>query len=271
MAPVSEVPEGWPLVLAFDGKGIVMLPGALRPATARAAESAENKLATRLSPGEKNGRKRMCEVTGVCDAAPVPRAGRGYQHSGAEEEKEESAGRETEEGKAARAAGPEQVADRVGHRRHPAIIAAAFDEAERRDPGHQRERVVLIDGNSTQIQAVTAEAERRGVQVTIVIDFIHVLEYVWEAARSFFDKGEPAAEEWAADQVRKILHGKSAQVAVGIRRRATAFGYSGSERAGAGEAARYLDNKREYLRHAAALAKGWPIATGIVEALAGTR
>src|SRR5436190_1584532 len=61
----SPVPEGWPLVLTFDGKGIVMLPEALRPATARAAASAEGKLATRLSPGEKNGRKRMCEVAGV--------------------------------------------------------------------------------------------------------------------------------------------------------------------------------------------------------------
>src|SRR5580692_7721521 len=39
--------DGWPLILTFDGKGIVMLPDALRPATAKAAESMENKLATR--------------------------------------------------------------------------------------------------------------------------------------------------------------------------------------------------------------------------------
>ena len=70
---IEPVPEGWPLVLTFDGKGIVMLPDALRPATARAAEAAEGKLATRLSPGEKNGRKRMAEVAGVYDAAPAPR------------------------------------------------------------------------------------------------------------------------------------------------------------------------------------------------------
>src|SRR5437762_2611912 len=63
-----------PLVLTFDGKGIVMLPGALRPATAKAAAAAEGKLATRLSPGEKNGRKRMAELACVYDAAPVPRA-----------------------------------------------------------------------------------------------------------------------------------------------------------------------------------------------------
>src|SRR6266536_6440056 len=70
---ISPAPDSWPLVLTFDGKGIVMLPEALRPATARAAASAEGKLATRLSPGEKNGRKRMCEVAGVYAAAPAPR------------------------------------------------------------------------------------------------------------------------------------------------------------------------------------------------------
>jgi hypothetical protein len=150
----------------------------------------------------------------------------------------------------------------------PAVIAAAFDEAERRDPSHQREWVVLVDGNATQIEAVAAESARRGVTVTVVIDLIHVLEYLWKSAWSFFDKGEPAAEEWVADQARKILRGKSAQVAAGIRRRATTYGYTGPERAGADECARYLDNKRQHLDYATALAKGWPIATGVIEGAA---
>jgi hypothetical protein len=145
------------------------------------------------------------------------------------------------------------------------VISNAFDEAERRDPDHKRDWVILVDGNSTQIEAVTAEATARGITVTIVIDFIHVLEYLWKAAWSFFDKGEPAAEEWVADQARKILHGKARQVAAGIRRRATSFGYSAAERAGADECARYLENKEDFLDYATALATGWPIATGIIE------
>jgi hypothetical protein len=61
----GPAPDGCPLILTFDGKGIVMLPEALRPATAKAAASAESKLATRLSPGEKNGRKRSGRA-GLC-------------------------------------------------------------------------------------------------------------------------------------------------------------------------------------------------------------
>jgi hypothetical protein len=104
-----------------------------------------------------------------------------------------------------------------------------------------------------------------GVTVTIVIDFIRVLEYCWKAAWSFSGKGEPAAEEWVAGQARKILRGKARQVAAGIRCRATACGYSGPERAGADECARYPENKKDYLGYATALRQGWPIATGIIE------
>ena len=263
---LEDAEEGCPLILTFDGKGIVMLPDALRPATAKAAESAENRLVTRLSPGEKHGRKRMAEVAGVYDAAPVPRTPEEVISTPAQKRAKKKAQAAAKAGKPREPQARNKrltasVTDDI-----PAVIAAAFDEAERRDPAHQRERAVLIDGNNTQIEAVTAGAARRGVKITIVIDFIHVAEYAWKAAWSFSGKGEPAAEEWVAVQLRKILHGKSAQVAAGIRRSATTYGYSGAERAGAGECARYLDNKKDYPDYGSALAKGWPIATGIIEA-----
>ena len=266
---ISPAPEAWPLVLTFDGKGIVMLPDALRPATAKAAASAENKLATRLSPGEKSGRKRMAELACVYDAAPVPRTPGDVISTPAQKRKKKTQASKPEgkqkprepqaRGKWLTASVTENI---------PAVIAAAFDEADPRDPQHRREWAVLIDGNNTQIEAVTAEADSRGITATIVIDFIHVLEYLWKAAWSFFDKGDPASEEWVADQARKVLRSKSAQVAAGIRRRATTYGYSTAERAGADECARYLDNKKDYLGYATALDKGWPIATGIIEGAA---
>jgi hypothetical protein len=264
---IVPAPDGHALVLTFDGKGIVMLPGALRPATAKAAAAAGSKLATRLSPGEKHGRKRMAELACVYDAVPVPRTAEDIISTPAQKRrknkgqaaKPESKGKPREpqaKGKWLTAS----VTDDI-----PAVISTAFGEAGRRDPGHQREWAVLVDGNSTQIEAVTAEAASRGVTVTIVIDFIHVLEYLWKAAWSFFDKGTPASEEWVADQALKILHGKPRQVAGGIRRRATTYAYSPAERAGADECARYLENKEDYLDYATALKEGWPIATGIIE------
>jgi hypothetical protein len=264
---ISPAPDDHALVLTFDGKGIVMIPGALRPATARAAASAEGRLATRLSPGEKNGRKRMAELACVYDAVPVPRTPEDIISTPAQKRRKKEAQAAKPGGKGKRrepqAKGKwltASVTDDI-----PPVIADAFDEAERRDPDHRRTWIVLVDGNNTQLEAVTAETASRGIKITAVIDFIHVLEYLWKAAWSFFDKGEPAAEEWVAAQARKILHGKARQAAAGIRRRATACGYSPAERAGADECARYLENKNGYLDYATALQKGWPIATGIIE------
>ena len=185
---ISPAPEAWPLILTFDGKGIVMLPDALRPATAKAAASAENKLATRLSPGEKNGRKRMAELACVYDAAPVPRTPQEIISTPAQKRRKNKAQARKPKGKGKprepQARGKwltASVTDDI-----PAVIAAAFDEAERRDPQHEREWPVLIDGNNTQIEAVTTEAARRGITVTAVIDFIHVLELSTVSARESY-------------------------------------------------------------------------------------
>ena len=57
------------LVISADAKGIVMRPGALRPATARAA-ARQGRTRTRLVAGEKPNRKRMATLTCVYDAEP---------------------------------------------------------------------------------------------------------------------------------------------------------------------------------------------------------
>ena len=246
------------LVMSYDGKGIVMRPEALREATARAAAGTRRKLATRLSPGEKNGRKRMAELGCVYDCAPVPRTAadiiaRPGRRSGQPRPPKD----------APVAAGKWLTTSITAD--IPAVIAAGFAEADRRDPSRERTWIALVDGNRTQIEAIEAEAAGRGVQVTILIDFIHVLEYCWKAAWSFFEPGDPDAETWVAAQATKILDGKAAQVAAGIRRRATTYGYSAKEREGADACAAYLTAKAPYLGYAHALASGWPIATGVIE------
>jgi hypothetical protein len=144
-------------------------------------------------------------------------------------------------------------------------VAEAFDEAERRDPGRQRTWVALVDGNHPQITAIKAEAGRRGVSVSILIDFVHVLEYVWAAAWSFFDKADPDAQDWVTATTRKILNGQALAVAAGLRRRATRFGFTGTERKNADTAATYLTSHAAYLDYPTALTSGWPIATGVIE------
>ena len=249
------------LGLQCDGKGIVMRPGHLRPGTAKLAAKASGKLATRLSPGEKHGRKRMAELVAVYDLDPAPRTAQDIIPTR----------RSSQQGKPARRPGPvvtgKWLAASVTHD-IPAVIAAMFDEAERRDPAHERTWVALVDGNRQQIDTIRAQAATRGVTVSIVIDFVHVLEYVWKAAWTFFYPGDPDAETWVADQAATILTGRAVDAAATINHHADEAGFRGRERTGADQAVAYLTGKAPYLDYATALASGWQIATGIIEGAA---
>ena len=91
------------------------------------------------------------------------------------------------------------------------------DEAERRDPTHTRTWVALVDGNNHQIDRIGAEATARKVTLTVLIDFIHVLESLWRAAWNFHPEADPAAETWVKDKALAILNGQASTVAAAIR------------------------------------------------------
>ena len=76
-----------------------------------------------------------------------------------------------------------------------------------------------MDGNNHQIQRIKAEAKARNVKVTIIDDFIHVLEYLWTAACCLFPNLNPA--EWVHLQATRMLEGHATKVAGTIRRTAT--------------------------------------------------
>ena len=78
-------------------------------------------------------------------------------------------------------------------------------------------------------------------------------------------QGDPTAEAWVRRHVLTILNGGAARVAGTIRRAATRAGLATAKRAGVDTCATYLTNKRDHLDYPAALARGWPIATGVIE------
>jgi len=237
------------LVISCDGKGIVMRPEALREPTRAASAQAAPKLTTRLSKGEKGNRKRVAEVGCVYDLKPVAR---GPDEIMARGQKANSKARN----KWAVASVVEDAATVVGW---------VFEEAQRRDPEHRRPWVALVDGNNHQIEPIVAEASARQIEVPIVVDFVHVLEYLWKAAWSFFTEGDPHAERWLHEKARAVLEGRAAQVAGGIRRSATKRGLDRAQGEGADKSADNLIRKRPYLDYPTALAKGWPISTGVIE------
>ena len=250
------VPDGKDLlVLSCDAKGVVMRPEALREQTRTQAQNASSKLKTRLSEGEKTNRKRMAEIVTVYELTPEPRTAAEILPD-PDNPPAAASTRPKAKNKWLKAS----VTDDAR-----AVIAEMFNEADRRDPEHKLTWVALVDGNNHQIDRIKAEARKRKITIPIVVDFIHVLEYLWSGCWCFFAEGDPAAERWVSDKARQVLDGRAGIVAAAIRRKATTLGLDANQRKNADRCADYLLAKRPYLDYPTALTTGSPIATGVIE------
>ena len=241
-AEEEEQPDSDVIMMQADGKGIAMRP--------------EHRKGGGADPAHP-GIKKMAEIVAVADFAPAVRE--------PEDIAAPPARRQAHPGPVARdkwvsASVTESIED---------MIAAAYDEADRRDPERVRQRVFLVDGNKQQITAIGARAAGRGLKVPVLIDYIHVSGYIGKAAAALHP-GDPAAAGQRADgQLLRVLHGRAKAVAatlaaVAARTRANPRtrhpGLTDVDRA-----VTYLENNREHMRYDKALEKGWPIATGMIE------
>ena len=164
------------LILSTDAKGVVMRPEGLRAQTRKRALNKKPKLDKRLCAGEKRYAKRMPQVAAVYDIAPWRREPdnvlRGLRPvQGVEVD------RPRPEGKRVWASIIREPVD---------VINEMFAEALSRDVCKQRTWVALVDGNGPQIAALKAMAKENDVKLTIVMDAIHVLEYLWKASACFY-------------------------------------------------------------------------------------
>jgi hypothetical protein len=255
-AALPREPEAGLLALSPDAKGVAMLPRALRRRGAKSPGQRVRNFGKRRGTGEK-GHKRMAQAGCVFDVA-VPGQPRTPEQILARQPGQEPP-------QAPRAAGQWYTADIAGGA--AGTIAALFDQAGRRDPARARTWIALTDGDNHQISQIQDQAAARGVAVTILIDFVHVQEYLWKAAWCFHAPRDPAIEAWVTAQELDILHGRAAQVTARIQDLAAAH----PPRAGSehhkiiAKTLAYLQNKQPYLDYPRALAEGWPIATGVIE------
>ena len=145
------------------------------------------------------------------------------------------------------------------------VVEQGFAEAVRRDPDQRMRWVVLSDGQEDLLRQVYAAAKRYKVDIVVVQDFVHVLEYLWKAAHALHPDAAEEREAWVMDRAHAVLQGRAQDVAVGLRRAATRKQLSQGEREPVDKAADYIDNNQARLQYDQALAQGLPIATGVIE------
>ena len=243
-AEEEQQPDTDVIMMQGDGKGIAMRPEHRRNA-GKETESTH--------PGVK----KMAEIVAVADFTPAVRE--------PEDIAAPQARRKAHPGPRARdkwvsASVTETIED---------MIAAAFDEAGRRDPQRVRQRVFLAGGNKQQITAIEAQAAERGLKVPVLIDYIHVSGYIGKASAALHPGDPVTAGQWADGQLLRVLHGRAQAVAATLKSVAAKTRANPRKRhpglTGMDRAVTYLTNNCKHMRYDKALASGWPIATGMIE------
>jgi hypothetical protein len=245
-------------VLTFDSKGVVMRQEALRDATRQKAEAQAPQPPRGFARQEKAHRKRMATVAGIYHLDRHLRSPQTVARQFAPLRLVPTS----------RPPAPKPVGKKLWAslaKSMQTVIETGFAAGRRRDPAHQTAWVVLVDGDPTQIDAIEEVAKAQGVSVVIIVDIIHALEYLWKAAKALFDPDDPQAARWVGEKSEQLLQGQAKSIVHNLRRSALSKGMSSQQREPMDQCATYLANHAPYLNYPAYLAKGYPIATGVIE------
>jgi hypothetical protein len=230
------------VVAAVDGKGIPMV----KPETALRV--------VRRGKGKKANKKRMATVAAVFTQEPRVRTPEEVVESlfrtGPRPEREKPVPRPQD--KRVWASVKKSKAE---------VLADVAAEVGRRDPQGTKKRVAVTDGE---------RALQLGVQsalkgVLLILDLLHVMQYLWKAAYVFHKEGSPEAQEWVKERALRILKGDVSQVVKGLRQMVTKRALKGSKRKTLLGVAGYFYRNRSRMRYHEYLVQGLPIASGAVE------
>jgi hypothetical protein len=139
------------------------------------------------------------------------------------------------------------------------------ERAAAREGGHIQHRVALTDGS----EALQTQMLTRFPQHTLILDIIHVSDYLWEAASALVGEAEAKRRRWLRPKLEQLLEGKTSEVIAELEEAATAPRRTRSQRKALERTIGYYRRNQPYMRYDHYLAQGWPIGTGVVEGACG--
>jgi hypothetical protein len=125
--------------------------------------------------------------------------------------------------------------------------------------------VALTDG-SAPLQEQVQEAFPG---YTLVLDFIHALEYLWKSANALLGEKAPTRTGWVRARALQLLSGQTQAVIDELRLLASAPERTSLERETLEKVAGYYERNAAYMAYDRYLSRGWPIATGVVAGACG--
>jgi hypothetical protein len=241
-APPAPASEATILVIQADGKGVPMVR----------ETPAEPKV--RLAKGDKHCHKKEAIVTGLYTIAPHPRTPAEVVASLFHPELRPAPA-------AARRQGPQNKQLWATMDGKDAALDRLAAQMTGREGPHIQQRVALCDG----AEALQERIQQRFPSFTLVLDFIHADEKLWDVANSLFGETSAQRAPWVETQTLDLLADRGPQVISELRRLAHAAEATASQQSVLTQVANYLEHNLPYMHYDQYLAQGWPIASGVIE------
>lgn len=138
-------------------------------------------------------------------------------------------------------------------------------QVRQRNPDASKQVVLLMDGQECLWKAGRVYLPEELAEITEILDLLHALGYLWEAAPLFHPNDSDAARTFVKTQARRMLHGEVAAVIDTLRGLGTHHNLKGKHRETLERICGYFHNNAHRMAYDAYLEHGFPIASGVIE------
>ena len=146
-----------------------------------------------------------------------------------------------------------------------AIFGWLAEQMTQRNPEGNKQVVLLMDGQDSLWKAGWDYLPEELAEVTEILDLLHALGYLWQAAFLFHPTGSDAARAFVKAQARRMLHGEIAAVIHALRWLGTHHKLKGKRSETLERICGYFRNNAHRMAYDAYLEHGFPIASGVIE------
>jgi hypothetical protein len=122
-------------------------------------------------------------------------------------------------------------------------------------------RIALTDGALALQQRTLAAFP----DFTLILDIIHAVEYLWDAANTLLGETHPDRSAWMTDALRCMLDDDLERLLCHLDYQRTSPTLSSAQQKTLTTVVNYLRRNQPYMQYQYYLAQGWPIGTGVIE------
>jgi hypothetical protein len=232
------------LVIQADGKGVPIIMESREPQPVR------------LGKGQKRGRKKEAIVTTAYTIGAAPRTPeavlRSYYSLKTTDEPSQAEGAHTSPQNKHVWATLEGKDTALGRLAHHVLT---------REGSHIHACVALCDG----CEALQTRITSHFPDYVQILDFVHANEYLWDVANALFGEDDSKRLPWMIQHTRQLLSGKPHAVIEEFRTLAVEPTTTARQREQLHKTANYFERNLRYMDYVTYLARGWPIASGVIE------